>query len=289
MTILALALVVGSAVLHATWNLLAKRGAGGVGFVWLFSVVTLCLYVPIAIAWMAHFRPAFTSTHLAFALGSGVLHVGYFVFLQRGYRVGDLSLVYPLARGSGPALATALAIVLLGERPAPQALLGTLLVVVGVFVLSGGRRAPDRTRRTAIGYGLLTGAFIASYTVWDGYAVAHLGASPLLFLVAAEASRVVLLTPLALRRRAEIRATWSAYRLEVIGVAVLSPLAYVLVLSAMQHAPISLVAPTRELSILFATLIGSRFLAEGEGARRGAAAVAMVVGVALLALSRGST
>ncbi|CAN5852410.1 EamA family transporter [soil metagenome] len=285
MTAIALLLVVGSALLHATWNLLAKRAAGSVGFVWLFSVVILALYVPVALAYVALARPDFTPTHLAFALGSGVLHVGYFVSLQRGYRVGDLSLVYPLARGSGPALATLLAIVLLGERPGAQALIGTLLIVTSVLVLGGRRGGSDAARRAAVGYGLLTGVFIASYTVWDGYAVGHLGASPLLFLVVAEASRTLLFTPAALRRRSELRDTWRVYRREIIGVAVLSPLAYVLVLSALQHAPISLVAPTREISILFATILGSRLLAEGEGLRRALAAIAMVVGVALLALS----
>jgi drug/metabolite transporter (DMT)-like permease len=284
-TAVALALVIASALLHATWNLLAKRASGGVGFVWLFSVVTLVVYGPVAIGAFLVTRPTFTTTHLAFALGSGLLHVGYFVFLQRGYRAGDLSLVYPVARGSGPALAAAIAIAVLGERPEVQALVGTLLVVVSVFVLGSGRGRWDGPRRAAIGYGLLTGTFIAAYTVWDGYAVSRLGAPPLLFLVAGEAARTLLLTPMALRRVADLRTTWTAYRREIVGVALLSPLAYVLVLNAMQLAPISLVAPTRELSILFAAVLGSRALAEGEGARRAVAAVVMVVGVALIALS----
>jgi drug/metabolite transporter (DMT)-like permease len=284
-TAVALALVIASALLHATWNLLAKRASGGVGFVWLFSVVTLVVYGPVAIGAFLVTRPTFTTTHLAFALGSGLLHVGYFVFLQRGYRAGDLSLVYPVARGSGPALAAAIAIAVLGERPEVQALVGTLLVVVSVFVLGSGRGRWDGPRRAAIAYGLLTGTFIAAYTVWDGYAVSRLGAPPLLFLVAAEAARTLLLTPMALRRVADLRTTWTAYRREIVGVALLSPLAYVLVLNAMQLAPISLVAPTRELSILFAAVLGSRALAEGEGARRAVAAVVMVVGVALIALS----
>jgi drug/metabolite transporter (DMT)-like permease len=284
-TLVAFALVVASALVHAVWNLLAKRAAGGVGFVWLFTLLTLAVYGPVAIAYGVLGQVALTGTQLAFAAGSGLLHLGYFAFLQRGYRSGDLSLVYPLARGSGPVLATVMAIGLLGEQPGTQALIGTLLVVVGVFVLGSGRGWPDRARRTTIGYGLLTGLFIASYTVWDGYAVAHLGASPLLFMVLAESARVVLLTPMAFRRAAELRATWRAYRREITGVALLAPLAYLLVLTAMQHAPISLVAPTREVSILFATLLGARVLAEGEGLRRALAALAMIVGIALLALS----
>lgn len=283
MTAFAFALVLGAAFLHAGWNLLAKRAAGGVGFLWLFSLVTVSVYVPVAIAYVVVARPEVTTTHLAFAIASGVLHVGYFGFLQRAYRSGDLSLVYPLARGSGPALATILAIVLLGERPGPQALAGMVLVVAAVFGLTGGRF--DVRQRTAVLYGLLTGAFIAAYTVWDGYAVGVLGAVPLVFAVTAETCRSLIMTPLALRRWSDVRLTWRRHRWEAVGVGVLAPLGYLLVLTALQHAPISLVAPTREVSILIATLLGWRVLAEGQPLRRGLAAAAMVAGVALLALS----
>ncbi len=285
MSVLPLGLVLASAMLHATWNLLAKRARGGVVFLWAFSLGTVLLYTPVALLYFILEAPAFTTTHLGLALGSGVLHLGYFSCLQRGYRAGDLSLVYPLARGSGPALATALAILLLGERPGTQALVGTALVVASVFVLSSGTRSAVLARRAAIGYGLLTGLFIASYTVWDGFAVGRAGASPLLYLMAGEVARTLLVTPLALRRPDDLRELWRDHRLEVVGVAVLAPGAYLLVLTALQLAPISLVAPVREIGILFATVLGTRALAEGEGRKRAFAAVAMVTGVVLLALA----
>lgn len=96
-----MALVLGSAVVHASWNLIAKQAKGGAGFLWLFAVMTAVIYLPVALTYFLVARPVFTWTHLLFAVVSAVIHVGYFVFLQRGYRVGDLSLVYPLARGSG--------------------------------------------------------------------------------------------------------------------------------------------------------------------------------------------
>jgi drug/metabolite transporter (DMT)-like permease len=280
---LPLLLVLASAVLHATWNLLAKRAATGVGFVWSFSLVTVLLYGPVALVVVLREPGLFRVEHVPLAFVTALLHIGYFSALQRGYRAGDLSLVYPLARGSGPALATLLAVLFLAERPGLQALLGTALIVTSVFVLTGGPRRRDASRRAAVGYGLLTGLFIALYTVWDGYAVAGAGASPLPYLVMAELFRTLLMTPLALRQREALRATWRAHRSEVLGVAILSPLAYVLVLTALQHAPVSLVAPLREISILFATLLGARALSEGEGARRSLAAAAMVLGAALLA------
>ncbi|MCO5174974.1 MAG: DMT family transporter [Trueperaceae bacterium] len=284
MTTLALALVFASAFLHATWNLLSKRARGGAEFVWLFASLTVLVYAPFVAAYALVFKPALTWTHVLLAAVSSVLHILYFVFLQRGYRLGDLSLVYPTARGSGPALATALAILVLGERPGLQALLGTLLVVASVFVLAGGK-AGGRRSRPAVGYGLLTGLFIGVYTVFDGYAVRHAGVTPLVFTYLGEVGRALLLLPFAFRRPAVVRRLWREHKREAIGIATLSPLAYILVLTAMQFTPVSLVAPAREVSILIATFFGLRLLAEGNVRRRALGAVGMVAGVALLALA----
>lgn len=288
MTGLALALVFGSAFLHATWNLLAKRAAGGVEFVWLIALLVTLFYAPVLGVYVWFERPEFTLQHALLAAGSAVIHVCYFVSLQRGYRAGDLSLVYPLARGSGPALATALAVIFLGERPGLQALIGTLLVVLSVFVLagsSGGNRQGGAGSRRAVLYGLVTGVFISLYTTWDGYAVAHAGAAPVVFMLASEAVRAALLAPIALRNRPEVARIWREARGATVGVALLSPLAYMLVLTAMQFTPVSLVAPTREISILIGTILGARLLAEGHWRRRLLGAVGMVAGVTLLALA----
>lgn len=287
MTALALALVFGSAFVHATWNLLAKRAAGGVEFVWLVSVVALVGYAPVLAVYLWLERPEFTLQHAWLALVSALVHVCYFVSLQRGYRAGDLSLVYPLARGSGPALATALAVIFLGERPGAQALLGTLLVVSSVFVLTGAgaRGRGGAAPRRAIVYGLVTGGFISLYTTWDAYAVGHAGASPVVFMLAGEVFRALLLAPVALRNRPEVARIWRRARGATVGVALLSPLAYLMILTAMQFTPVSLVAPAREVSILIGTVLGARLLAEGEWRRRLLGALGMVAGVALLALA----
>lgn len=283
MTPLALALVGGSAVLHATWNLLAKRARGGAEFVWLFAAMTVVIHGPLVAVYVLIAKPSFTWAHAGLALGSGVLHVFYFISLQRGYRMADLSLVYPTARGSGPALATLLAVLLLGERPGPQALVGTALVVLSVFVLAGGRGGPGA--RAGLRYGLITGLFIGSYTVFDGYAVGHAGAAPVVFTYAGEVARTLLLAPLVAKRRPELARAWRENRLQALGIAVLSPTAYLMVLLAMTFTPVSLVAPTREVSILLGTLLGARLLAEGEVKRRMVGAAGMVLGVTLLALA----
>jgi uncharacterized membrane protein len=245
------------------------------------------LYAPLAVVVVALVRPHLGPEALLFMFGSGVLHLGYFVFLQRGYAVGDLSLVYPLARGTGPLLATLAAIVLLGEKPGALALLGIGLITVGVFLLTAEPgRAWTRKEgwRTGVFYGLLTGAFIAAYTIWDKHAVSALLVPPLLQSWVTTVVTTGLLTPLALRRRGEALALWRAHKVEVFGVAVLSPLSYILVLTALVFTPVSYVAPAREVSILIGAAMGASLLAEGDARRRLIAAAAIVAGVVALAL-----
>lgn len=279
MTLAALALVLCSAVLHATWNLLAKRLGGGAGVVWLYSCVSAALLTPFSVGWWALARPEVPPLAWLFVVGSALLHVGYFLSLQRGYRVGELSLVYPLARGGGPALATVAAIVLLAERPTALALTGTALVAASAFGLAGGA---GRGSGRAIGYGLLTAGFIASYTVWDATAVARVGVAPLLFMWASEWARVLMLTPWAMRRRRLVAEAWARGRASVVAIGALSSLAYLLVLTALTFTPVSYVAPAREISILIGAAFGARLLQEKDSRRRLAAAAGMVLGVALL-------
>lgn len=284
MTGVALALVLAAAFLHATWNLLAKRSGGGAAFVWLFTGLAAVLYTPAAIGILVWSHPRVGVAELGFMAGSAVLHLAYFLLLQKGYSVGDLSLVYPLARGTGPTLSTAAAILFFGERPGLIALAGALLVSGGVFALaSGPRRLQGPSTGAAVGYGLLTGLLIAAYTLWDKHAVSALFIPPLLLDWAANLGRAALLTPIALRRWEAVRAAWQAHRREAVGVAVLSSLAYILVLTALRVTPVSYVAPAREVSILIGTLMGARLLAEGDALRRLAAASALVLGVVALA------
>ncbi len=265
MTGVSLALILGAAVLHATWNLLAKRaGTAGVAFVWLCATVATVVYAPVAVVAVLVTSPDVGGTELLFLVGSGVLHACYFTLLQRGYRVGDLSVVYPLARGTGPMLSTALAIAVLGERPSGLAIAGAGLICAGVLVL--GRVTASSTGgnpRAGVVFGVMTGVLIAMYTLWDRHAVAELGLSPLLVDWAANAGRSLILAPFA-RRRGDVAAVWRTFRREVLTTAVISPLAYILVLVALTLSPVSYVAPAREVSILIGTLLGVRLLHEGH-------------------------
>ena len=289
MTLLALGLVLGAGLLHATWNLLAKRAsaeASGPAFVWLYSALSATIFAPPAagVVWLGGARVGAIGLLLVF--GTGVLHLGYFLSLQEGYRVGDLSLVYPLARGTGPLLASGAAVVLFGERPGPIAVAGVLLIILGVLLLAwepGDDRGSAKQRQLGVVFGVLTGAFIAAYTLWDKHAVSDLLLSPVFYYWGSLLVQTVILLPVAFRRKEEVRAAWRARRAEALGVAVLSPLAYILVLTALVFTPVSYVAPAREISILFGTLMGGGLLAEGGLGRRLVAASFMVLGVVALA------
>ena len=285
LTAFALLLVLSAALLHALWNLLAKRARGGIPFTWLFSLLTVVLWAPVIAVYIFVWRPALDWLALLFMLGSATIHLVYFLVLQRGYRHGDLSVVYPLARGTGPLLAMVGAVLLLGERPTWLAVAGALLIIAGVFAIAGG---PGMVHRRAavsgVGYGLVTGLLIATYTLWDKYAVSTVLLAPLLLEYGASVGRTLLLLPAIRTRAAEVQYEWRAHRWEAIGIAVLSSLAYILVLTAMITAPVSYIAPARELSILFGALLGTWLLKEGDMRSRMLAVTIMVAGIILLSL-----
>jgi drug/metabolite transporter (DMT)-like permease len=236
-------------------------------------VVGVVLWAPVAAADVA-IEGGVTWAGVGFMLGSAVLHIFYYGALQTSYRHGDLSVVYPLARGSGPVLSVTAAILFLGERPAALGLAGGALIVLAVLALAAGSTA-------GIGWALLTGAFIAAYTVWDAHAVDALNQPPALYFWGSGLGMALLLAPLA--RGA--RRTWETQKPAVLGVGALSPIAYVLVLFALTRAPVSLVAPVRESSVVVGALLGARVLGEGHVGRRIAAATAIALGIAALAVS----
>ena len=282
---LALALVLSAAVIHASWNYLLKRSGGGTAFVWLFAVLSALIYLPLAAGVLWWTRPPLTSMSFVLMGASALIHTAYYMLLDRGYRSGDLSLVYPLARGSAPLVTVCVAVLLLGEQPSALAIAGAALIALGAISLTGNvRNLRASGSLAAVVFALLTGCTIASYTVVDKLAVAAFFVPPLVQDWASNLGRVVIMTPMALRQPEELRTVWRRCRGDIIGVAVLCPLSYILVLSAMVFTPVSYVAPAREISILIGALIGARLLAEEHAARRLAGAGAMVAGIVCLAV-----
>lgn len=286
MNALALALILAAAFIHAGWNYWLKKSGGGIAFVWLFASLSVLLYLPLAI--VVAVRTDFTpnAAQLGLVAVSAAVHSAYYLLLDRGYRRGDLSLVYPLARATGPLLTVIVAIALLGERPSPLGIAGALTVIGGAIFLTGNPlRAMREGHGHTMGYALLAGAMIASYTVVDKLAVAAWLVPPLLLDWGVNLGRAAMLAPLALGEREAVRRIWREQRKPLFFVAALCPLSYILVLTAMVFTPVSYVAPAREISILVAAFLGTRFLAEAEGRRRITAAAVMVGGIVALALA----
>ncbi|HYH44021.1 MAG TPA: DMT family transporter, partial [Burkholderiales bacterium] len=282
---LALLLILAAAGVHATWNYLLKRSGGGTAFVWLFATLSALIYAPLAAAVVWWTAPALTPASYGLMLASAVVHTAYYMLLDRGYRSGDLSLVYPIARGSAPLITVLVAVMFLNENPSGLAMVGAVLIGVGAVAVMGDlRQLRASGSASAVGFALLTGCMIASYTVIDKLAVAAFLVPPLLHDWATNLGRVFIMAPLALRQRAALRSVWRQRRFEIIGVAILCPLSYIMVLSAMVFTPVSYVAPAREISILFAALIGAQLLAEGQTGRRLCGAAAMVGGIVCLAV-----
>ncbi len=340
----AIALILIAAIAHASWNLFSKQASvtGAVSFIWLMSAAGTALYAPVIVIDVLVARPHLTALSWAFMAGTGVLQAAYFLFLQSGYRLGDLSLVYPIGRGTGALLAALAGIVLLGERPGAVAIAGIACIVAGIVAIgipsrTGGgsassatastvasaasgasgavaasgasgaigaseaagaaepastadvtaiagtvTRAPSAIRATA--FALLTGMFIATYTLWDKYAVSTLHTPPLL---QGYAAFPVMFGVFALQAHSAGDRTarvWHAYRPQILGAAVLAPLAYILVLIALSFTAVAAVAPAREVSVLFGVLLGRRLLGEGSLPRRLAAAAAIVAGIVAIAI-----
>lgn len=283
MSLFGLLLVLAAAFCHATWNFFLKRINGGPELVWLFSVISVVLYAPLAIYLGAAAASNLGLLELGFIAGSATLHLGYFLLLQKGYRVGDLSLVYPVARATGPLLSTSFAVAVLSEHINAQIAAGGIAIIIGVLFLTGGIKHNSRAVSASLGFGLAAGTLIGSYTVWDAHAVSVLAISPLLLDYVSSFGRMILLAPVAAHRRHRISAHWHKHRLGIIAIAVFNPLAYILVLYALTFTPVVYVAPTRELSVLLTVLAGSVLLGESHLKQRLGWACVILAGVVLLA------
>jgi uncharacterized membrane protein len=314
-------LVVIAAFAHATWNFLAKRAAHSKNLIWFSSVTEAVLFAPFAIWILLDVWSSLGLKAAIFLLATGILHLLYTESLLRGYRAGDLTVVYPLARGTGPLLSFFGAVLVLHERPTLLAAAGALMITFGVLLSSGGLFAfRDPANRAGLFWGVATGCTIACYTLVDGYSVKVLLLSPLLVDYAGNLFRTIVLSMGAFRKRGSYRIScyaapdrtaraafikesrmefdnatnldrksglWTEYLQcwkEASAIGILTPVGYILVLFAMRLAPISHVAPLREMSMMIGLFFGAKFLSEGDMVRRMIGSAIIAGGVVALAL-----
>ena len=287
MTPYVLFLVLSAAVLHAVWNLISKKTNGKTPFIWLMYIGSTLVYLPLMCYHIAYSENIqFTEPMLWFSISSAILHIAYFIILQKGYRRADLSVVYPLARGSGPLLSSIAAILVLKETFKYNIALGLVLILTGVLVITGLKFTKGNKKITAgVLWGILTGLFIALYTLNDAIAVKSYQLSPLQLTFSSNAFSIILLTPFIFGKAKEIKRELHEHKWGILAIAVLSPAAYILVLEALELAPLSVIAPARETSILIGVFMGSKALDEKDGKRRIIASIFILCGIVSLSLS----
>lgn len=278
-TPLVFAVVLGAAVLHATWNALVKHG--GDPFLRL-AVVNLtgsaiCLPLlffvepPVAAAW-------------PWLLASVAIHIGYCSSLCLAYRMGDLSQIYPVARGVAPPLVAILAWLVAGEVPTWSGLLALALISGGILIIAMGKRAPGQGVGPLL-LAVLCGAAIGAYTLCDGLGIrAAQGTLEYIvwffFFDGLPFGLIVLWL-----NRHRVRSSLPGVLLPAIGGGILSFLAYGLVIWAMRTTPMAYVSGLRETSVILATIIGTRLLGEPFGRERLTAACIVAGGIGLLKLA----
>jgi drug/metabolite transporter (DMT)-like permease len=287
MSLYVLVLVLTAAILHASWNLLAKKTKGKTPFIWLQYIASNILYLPFLFFQTNQGHIICSQPLLWFSLSSSVLHLGYFIVLQKGYRSADLSVVYPLARGSAPLVSFIAAILFLHEKLKLSSVAGLLLIIAGVLIITrlSFKKENNNKIMTGITYGVLTGLFIALYTFNDAVAIKKYAVSPLILTLATNLFSAVFLLPFVVPQKDELKREIKVHKWIIIAIALLSPAAYILVLEALKYAPLTVVAPAREISILLGVFMGSRVFNEEDGKRRLIASVLILGGIIALSLS----
>lgn len=284
MTGAALALVLSAAVIHATWNALAKGARDPMAMLWWAGVLSSLALAPPSLYVLA--RDGFSPRALPFVVATVVLHSMYFFSLGKAYQTGDFSVVYPMARGMGVALVPIGAYYFFDERLSRIGILGIALIAAGIFALHWRRGAwsEEALLRPGTGWAIATGLCIACYSLVDKVGVSHI--NPLPYLWAMMLGSCVSLLPAVRARPGSMAREWRENRLAVLLSGVLSPGGYLLVLFAFRLSKAGYVVAGREVSIVISALIGSILLKEGRLPQRLLGAAIVASGVICVALAR---
>jgi drug/metabolite transporter (DMT)-like permease len=273
--------VIGAAVLHATWNALVKGGSD--------KLVSLCAvmlgHIPFALVAILVAPPLEADALPYLAAGIG-LHLGYQLFLLFSYSTGDLTQVYPIARGSAPLIVALVSITVLGVTLSGLELFAVLIIGIGIVSLALVRRADGLRNGKAALYALITGCFIAGYSLVDGLGARAGGTSLGYFGWLALGNAIALGAIVAVRAPQTYGKLWRNGQWLFWFGGGASFIAYAIVTWAFTQAPIALVTALRETSIVFALLIGVVILKERLDLAKVLSTMTVLIGAALLRLVR---
>ena len=277
---LVFAAVLFAAACHAGWNAAIKRGLDPLATTIAIAVGSGIVAIPLLALTGLPSLAAWP-----WVIASVLIHLVYFAALIESYRAGDMGQVYPIARGSAPLLTAGGSVLVIGEHVAAVAWLGIGLLAAGVILMSlRGGRDLARLDRRAVGFALFTAVTICAYSLVDGLG-ARISGNPHAYTAAMFLGNGIVMAAYALVRRgpAAFAGLMRQWQIGLIG-GTLSYVAYAIIIWAMTVAPIAIVAALRETSVLFGALIAVIILGEPLRAVRVAAAVAIVVGLALIRL-----
>jgi drug/metabolite transporter (DMT)-like permease len=283
MPLSALALVITAAALHAGWNLIVKGAAEKQAFTGWAVTVSGLICLPL----LALGAPV-PANIWPYAAASGAVEAAYFVLLVRAYERGDFSLVYPVARGTAPALLALWGVTLLGERPRPSGIAGLALLLFGLVFVGTARlwkRGAADLGGGGVAAALVVALCISVYSAIDGAAVRR--APPSSYLALIMVLTALFAAPLIFARRGlrESVACWRTQYGRIILVGVLSPVAYLLVLRAYAISGVAYAGALREVSVVLAALAGWRLLKEPFGAVRLAGSCLIFAGILVIAVA----
>jgi drug/metabolite transporter (DMT)-like permease len=288
MSLLSLTLLILAAGLHALSNALIKSSRDKLAFTWWMLTAWAILGFPL-IFFVGQLQPI----GWLIILISGLIEAMYFITLTRAYALGDLSQVYPLARGSAPLFVLLWALIFLGERPTPIGVGGIFVVVIGLYLvnlpsLADWNRPLLGLRSPAARWALLTGLLISIYSAIDKVGMRYVDPLPYLYLFLVVTWIALSAQWLHSDRRSALRAEVQIDRRRTLLLAALVALlgsgAYALVLAALRLSPVSYVSPVRELSVVIGAWIGVRFMGEQGGRLRVFAALLVAAGIMIIAL-----
>jgi drug/metabolite transporter (DMT)-like permease len=287
---LALILVVAAAFLHASWNLLAKKSKKKMAFIWWFLLIATIGYLPMFLYYWP--RTTVSPTGWICIIATGILHALYFWFMGGAYERGDLSLVYPLSRGSGPLLVPVLAIIFLQEQLSLAGIVGIFLVILGIYVIHLESFSmvsviePFRALRgSASAWALCTGGTIAGYSLVDKVGVGLV--YPPVYIYLMFVISLLLLTPYVLaKQRTALKLEWLVNKGPVLIDGFLVLFTYLMILFAFRLSKVSYVVAAREVSIVFSAFMGIVWLKEKHAPQKIAGAALIALGVVFIGLSK---
>ena len=287
---LALGMVLVAAFLHASWNYLAKKSRNKMAFIWWAILFSNIIFFPMFV----FFWPAVSISSIGWICiaATGILHAFYFWFMGGAYERGELSLVYPLSRGSGPLLVPILAVVFIHEQLSIPGVFGIALIIVGIYVIHlRSFSVPSflepflAMRGSASLWALCTGGTIAGYSLVDKVGVALV--FPPVYIYLMFVITLLLLSPVVFaRERKDLKKEWQINKFNIIIVGFLDLFTYLLILFALQISKVSYVAAAREVSIVFSAFLGIMLLQEKNAPQKLAGAVLISLGVVLIGFSR---